>query len=278
MTRFAALALALTLVAAPLAAGDDPPPAPGPDPAAVERQAKVSVEYFKKEFKGDTGRKINAMLELSRVKHDLVVHELGKRGLRDPDAEVRDAAAQLLAEMPFNSELAGTYLRDNLAANEEFPEVQVSIIRGLGKLKFKDCIEPLKDAAKRLNEEKYRWVTVEVVRTMGILADPACLTFLLWLAEYGGVALKWATGEVTVDTGASGDVDQKAAEAAWQAKYGHVKPKRPPAPIIKAYMQELELAVEKITGQKFASSKEFREWLEAHAKELGISPKDLKQR
>ena len=56
------------------------------------------------------------------------------------------------------------------------------------------------------------------MRTFGVLEDPRCLPFLLWMSEYGGHALKWATGSVTVDTGAAGDVDQRAAEAAWIAR------------------------------------------------------------
>lgn len=288
-TPIAILIGVLFFAAAPLFA-DDPPvdeaakaaeaarAAEAEKAAALERQAKVSLEIFKKNFKGDTGRKNMALLELAKLKHDLVIDEFGKRALRDPDPEVRMGAAQLMSEFTFNSALAGKYLRGAIAPNEEFPEVQKSIIRSIGRLKYKDAVEELKDAAKRLNEEPYRDVTVEVVRTFGVLEDPKCLPFLLWLAEYGGTALKWATGEVSVDTGASGDVDQRAAEAAWQAKYGHIKPKRPPAPIIRMYMQELETVVKKLTGQTFPDATAFRKWLEAHAKDLGLDPKDLKRR
>ncbi|MCU0727447.1 MAG: HEAT repeat domain-containing protein [Planctomycetes bacterium] len=267
---------ALAILAAPALSEDDGG-AEAARLAALERQAKVSIEIFRKNFKGDTGRKATALLDLARVRHDSVVDEFGKRALRDPDPEVRMAAAQLMADFDFNAALAGKYLRDNLSANEEFPQVQKSIVRSIGKLRYAEAVEELKEAAKRLNEEPYRDVTVEVVRAFGAIGDPKCLPFLLWMAEYGGHALKWSTGEVSVDTGASGDVDQRAAEAAWQAKYGHVKPKRPPAPIIRMYMQELETVVKKLTGQTFTSATEFRKWLEANAKSLGLTPKDLKR-
>jgi hypothetical protein len=277
MQRTVVILGVLALLAVPLLAEEGGGDAEAAKAAALERQAKVSIEIFRKNFKGDTGRKAMALLELARVQHDSVIDEFGKRALRDTDPEARMAAAQLMAEFGYNSELAGKYLRDNLAANEEFPQVQKSIIRSIGRLCYKDAMDQLKEAASRLNEEPYRDVTVEVVRAFGAIGDPKCLPFLLWMAEYGGHALKWSTGEVSVDTGASGDVDQRAAEAAWQAKYGHVKPKRPPAPIIRTYMQELENAVKKLTGRTFASATEFREWLEANAKSLGLTPKDLKR-
>ena len=40
----------------------------------------------------------------------------------------------------------------------------------------------LKATASRLNEQKYKWVTVEVVRTFGVLNDKRALPFLLWMS------------------------------------------------------------------------------------------------
>ena len=243
---------------------------------ALERQAKVSIEIFRRDFRTrDIGKRSRALLELSQVRHASVVDEIGKRGLADNNEEVRDLAAQLLGDMKNLPEEAGAYLKKAIAKNEDFPEVLISIIRSIGKLGYKGAFEELKEGAAHLNEVKYQWVTVEVVRTFGALGDPACLPFLLWMAEYGGHALKWSTGSVTVDTGAAGDVDQRAAEAAWHAKYGHVKPKRPPAPVIRTYMQELEKTVKMLTGQTFENATDFRKWLEEHAKELGLDPRKL---
>jgi len=243
---------------------------------SLEKQAKVSIEIFKKEFKSrKQGRRIQAVFDLARIHHDLVIAELAKKPLYDRDWEVRDASAQLFADFTFNASKAGAVLVKALPRNEEYPEVQRSIIRSIGKLKYVDSLEALKAAAGRLNEEKYRWVTVEVVRTFGVLEDPRCLPFLLWMSEYGGHALKWSTGEVKVDKTRSGDADQREAEAKWKAKYGHVKPKKPPAPVIREYMQELRKTVKKLTGQVFRDATAFRKWLEANAEKLGLDPKKL---
>jgi hypothetical protein len=78
-----------------------------------------------------------------------------------------------------------------------------------------------------------------------------------------------------VDTGASGTADADAAKAKWQALYGGVKPKKPPAPVIRTYMQELEKTVKKLTGEKFKNATEFRKWLVANARSLGLDPRKL---
>jgi hypothetical protein len=270
MKRLLIGTLLLTIFLTPALADDDTPE------TATDRQARVSIKIFQKEFKTrDIGRKMNALLSLAQVQHPDVVDVLAKKGLADKNPDVRDATAQLFGDMGYAAEQAGEYLKKSLKKNEKFPEVQVSIIRSIGKLKYTGAFEELKEAAKRLNETKYQWVTVEVVRTFGALDDPACLPFLLWMSEYGGHALKWSTGTVVVDTGAAGDKDQRAAEAAWKAKYGHVKPKRPPAPIIRTYMQELQKTVKKLTGQEFKNATEFRKWLIANAEELGLDPRKL---
>jgi len=286
MKRLALALLAVLMLSLPIAAKGKKEKEPAPvDPAvakeakrqkALEKQAKVSIEIFKKEYKSKRqGRRIQAVFDLARIRHDKVIDELSKKPLYDRDREVRDATAQLFADFTFNVPKAGAVLKTALARNEDFPEVQRSIIRSIGKLKYLDGLDELKGAAGRLNEQKYKWVTVEVVRTFGVLEDPRCLPFLLWMSEYGGHALKWSTGEVKVDKTRSGDADQKEAEAKWKAKYGHVKPKRPPAPLIREYMQELRKTVKKLTGQEFRDATAFRKWLEANAEKLGLDPKAL---
>ncbi len=276
-----ALAAVLLALAVPARAGDggkDAPPKK-PENQALVRRIQEKIRFFRKDLASrDKGRRMNAILELSLTKHDLVIKELGERALRHRDPDVREAAACVLGDMTNNPDLAGSYLRDNLMKNEDFPEIQRSIIISIGKLRYRGALEQLEAAAAHLNEEKYKYVTVEVVRTMGLIGDPRCLPFLLWMAEYGGHVEKWSTGSVTVDTGAAGDKDQKAAEAAWKAKYGHVKPKKPKPPMIRLYMQELRNTVKKITGQEFANATEFRKWLVANAKRLGLDPKKISKK
>lgn len=255
---------------------------PEKDPKEVERQkrlekqAKVSIELFKKEYKSKSyGKRIDAVESLADVHHDWVIDELAKKPLHDRNEKVRDVVAQLFGEFTFNVDKAGGAIKGAIKENEDYPDVQLSIIRTIGKLKYMGALDELKAAAGRLNEAKYKWVTVEVVRTFGKLDDKRALPFLLWMCEYGGTALKWSTGEVKVDTGASGTADADAAKAKWKAKYGGVKPKKPPAPVIREYMQELQIVVKAMTGKEFKTATEFRKWLIANAEDLGLDAKKL---
>lgn len=282
MIRLTLLILALGVLIAPALAEDDPAAqeAARKEAArqkALKRQAKVSIDFFRKAVRSrNIDRKMMALLEMGRVKHDLVIAELGgKYALRSRSEDLREGAASLLGDMDFNPQAAGDCLKAALPENDDFPDIQVLIIRSIAKLRYKDALEELKEAAAHLNEEKYRWVTVEVVRTFGVLEDSRALPYLLWMAEYGGKVLKWATGSVTVDTGAAGTVDQEAAEKAWHQKYGHIKPKKPPAPLIRTYMQHLRDTVKKITGQEFEDATKFRVWLIAHAEDYGLDPREL---
>lgn len=290
--RFGVLLLGLLLLCLPVRAAEDAgrdaekkadaQEDPAADAAEKERQdrirhqAEASIKVFRKEFKSrKLPARMQAILSLAKVKHDLVIEELAEKPLNDRDPEVRDAVAQMLGEMTFNPELAGAALKEALAKNSDYPDVQRSIIRSIGNLGYMGALEELKAAAEHLNEEAYRWVTVEVVRTFGKLNDARALPFLLWMAEYGGKVLKWSTGEVKVDTTTAGDADQRAAEAEWHRRYGHVKPKKPPAPLIRTYMQELRNTVKKITGQEFEDATQFRKWLGENAKKFGLDPKQL---
>ena len=61
---------------------------------------------------------------------------------------------------------------------------------------------------------------------------------------------------MTVDTGAAGNTDAKAAKAKWKAKYGgRTKKARPVA--WEALIQSLEM----ITGEKFEKPDELKEWM-----------------
>jgi hypothetical protein len=295
MTRFIVILLALCLVALAAYAGDEAKPDSDAEKAKAEaekakaeaeaaakkeralaRRAKSAITIFRKQVKHKKKTvRMKSILELASVKHDLVIDELGKKVMKHKDPDARDLAAQLLGEMKQNPTKSAEYLKEHLMKNEKYPEVQISIIRSIGKLGYMDALEELKEATKHLNETKYEWVTIEVVRTFGVLKDKRSLPFLLWMSEYGGKWLTWSTGSVTVDTGAAGDEDQRAAEAEYHRRYGGVKPTGPQAPVVRRYMEELAKTVKILTGQEFKNATKFRAWLEAHAKELGLDPKKL---
>ena len=69
------------------------------------------------------------------------------------------------------------------------------------------------------------------------------------------------------------DWADRCAEAAWKAKYGHIKGRAAGPAVVKLYMRHLREAVKKLTGKEFKSSKEFKAWLDEHAEEVGLKPK-----
>ena len=97
---------------------------------------------------------MRALHDLARVNHDLVIDELGKKPLNDRSEEVRRAVAMLMGDMTQNREKAGDYLKKALMRNEDFPDVQRSIVIAIGKLGYMDALVELKAAAAHLNEEK----------------------------------------------------------------------------------------------------------------------------
>ena len=142
MKRYLIIVLALSVFALAANAGDEAKPGADPEKAkqeadaakkkeqALARQANAAVGVFRKQLKHKKkGLRMQAIVEIGLVKHDLIIHELGKTTFKHRDPDVRDLVAQVLGDMKQNPELAGNYLRENLMRNVKFPEVQLSIIR-----------------------------------------------------------------------------------------------------------------------------------------------------
>ncbi len=254
--------LAALLAAAPAARADD-------DAAAV--QAKAAIDYFKKYEKKakDPTKWADLVMELARTKHPLAADELGKFLMRDKELEHQMILAGALQEFrgdKAGAEAAGKVLHEALDKGKFENEVIDSIVNAIGILEYKPACMSLCDLLGRGGDP---FLLITTVRAVGNLRDMRALPTLLELWERHPVGYSWETGEVSVDTGASGTADQEAAEAAWHAKYdSQMKGKKSPAQMFKVYIQELVKSVEKITGEKIETAAELRTWMEEHVEEL----------
>ena len=265
--------LVLTLAAVLLAAGASW--AAGEDDRAAkeaEKRAKAAISRFKSEYRTKSeSRRCDALLRLSMTQHELVVDEMGKVIKKDRSDDVRRACAMVLGEMTEVAEAAGKILKAQVTVkrNEDLPKLLIAIGDSIGKLKYAGAHDEL----LWMLDHKDQWVVVSAIRAIGEVGDKKALPKLYDMAKYQGTGYSWSTGEVTVDTGAAGDADQRAAEAAWKAKYGHVRPRKAGPTVVKLYMRHLRETVEKLTGKKFENLTAFRLWLEEHAEEVGLPKK-----
>jgi HEAT repeat protein len=237
---------------------------------AAEKRAKDAIKRHRDGLRSrNESKRCNTLLELSRTEHPLVVDEMAKVLRKDRSVEVRQACAMALGMMKGVADEAGAALRAELVErNEDFPKLLIAIGDSIGKLGYKGA----HDGLLWMLDHQDQWVVVSAIRAIALVGDMKALPKLYDMAEYQGQTFSWSTGEVVVDTGASGDVDQRAAEAAWKAKYGHVRPKKAGPTVVKLYMRHLRETVEKLTGQKFKDLAEFKAWLEEHAEEVGLKP------
>jgi len=238
--------------------------------AAATQRAKDQVAYFNRDIKRakDDYKFAELMNELAVTKHALVIKRIGKVMIKSKSMDRQMIAASMLAEFKKPEAIrvaAGEMLVAGLGAKKMPVDVIDSAVISIGKLKFTEAVPNLCEILRKGGDP---WLLVTTVRVLGGLKDKRALPILLELWERSPVGFSWETGEVSVDTGASGTADQDAAEAAWKKKYGSVKKKGKPPVMLKVYLQEIAKAVAKITGVQMKKPAELRKWMEANRVEL----------
>ena len=256
---------------APRDAGD-PPKAPAPVPAPVkddrpvsgDEAAKAAIERFDRDFASrDEGKRMNAIASLGMTKNDLVAKKIGTL-LGHADLEVRQAAALVLEGQYQNRALAGELLRKALMRENE-AEVLINLALAIGRVPHPDAIPDMGEVMKKADNA---FVKIEILKAFGKMKDTRALLPILdlWLVNPHGYS--WDGGEVKVDTGASGDTDQKEAEKQYKEKYGNQQHKGAPPTMLKTFIQAIAEAVEKITGEKLTGPTQLMEWMCKHEAEL----------
>jgi hypothetical protein len=245
------------------------------DPADAE--ARAAVETFRKAYVAeDPEARCRAVAALAECPHALVVEEAGKTALADAEPSVRDVAAQVLGRMKGFADAAGPFLRDRCGKEDACPDVQISIVRAIGRLGYAGAHDALLAAGARFAKQDATLVTLEVIRTLGVLKDVKALPFLLKIAEYGeGEVIRGRRGPaMRVPFGQ----DPSVSRWNWMRKYGKAAfpgEKPPVDDLDKWWMPDLIDAVQAMTGQEFDDAAAFRAWLTEHLADFGLKKADL---
>lgn len=257
-----ALFLALALPAVALA------DAPAPAPPASEEAATAALDGFEKAFAAKSiEEKQAAVYTLHDVAHDRVLAKLGAL-LKDRRPEIRNVAALAIGGQRHDVAKSGAVLMKALKSNLDDEDMVASILQAICELKFKGYWP---DLTKLLWDDR----PPVVIRSLDVIAANqdwrATHELVRLFKEKVDRAVKWSTGEETVDTGAAGDTDQKAAEAAFNAKYGQGGSKMKAEAKRKSeqgrgidYTRPLRKAAKAITGQDFDTGLDFEDWLVEH--------------
>jgi len=227
--------------------------------------AREALKEFEVAFKAtkEIEEQQNAVYNLHDVPHDLVIKRLEKL-LRHKHPGIRNVAALALGGQAHNVSLAGSVLMRAYGRDFKNEVVLSSVIEGMAELKYLGYWPKAEPALK----DERNAVIIRVLDLLGNNEDWRAIPRLLELYRVAmPKKVSWSTGEVTVDTGAAGDADQKAAEAAWNAKYGRGGSKAKAKAKAKAhgfdlrnFSTQIRKCVKKITDQDFDTAWDFEDW------------------
>lgn len=260
----------MTLGSAATVRAEDAPAKP--PPPHTDEQVKPVLAAYERDFgSSDLGRRLSAVRTLGRWRHKNVLKELRRVLLREDDLELKAAAADGFQHQVSHAAEAARTLAEALKAWEKWAtdvdavdakakervtyeaHVLIACWTSVGALGWKDAWKEWKGYADHAHDD----VASAAIRAFGALREYRVLPQLLeWFAIFPD-GVSWSGGSVSVDTGAAGGADQKAAEAKWRAKYGSRAKKARPK-VVDALLK----ALKDITGQEFEKPDQLERWMD----------------
>jgi hypothetical protein len=240
---------------------------------AKQALAAFEVAFKASGSKGDekTAVQEKAMRELAKVQHPLVADRLAKI-TKNQDKDLRTLAVMYLGEQVAMPGYAGKAVLDALKRNlGDYVYLMVSgdSIESLG---YRGQLVVLRDMLAH-KDEAVRKNALQVIggmKEVRMIDDVLKLMIDLKIDK----GAKWEGGEVSVDTGAPGDADQRAAEAAYAERYGKNEQKGKSAGRKMRDMKPLLLdTMKKLTGQEFLHTQQAEDWIAAHKAEIDAQKK-----
>jgi hypothetical protein len=253
-------ALALLVAAAGPACAEGGPALAGAD------EARAALERFEEAWKakGLTGDerlavREQAMRELAKVQHPAVAERLIKVS-KDRDPDLRILSVMYLGEQVAAPGYAGKAVVGAIQKGSDDPVFLMFCGDALGSLDYRGQVEVLRTllASKNESVQKHALVIIGEMKETRLLADVLQLMVDLKIDK----GMKWEGGEVHVDTGAAGDADQRAAEAAYAAKYGSGQKGKAGGRKMRDLKPTLLQTMKMLTGVEFASTDQAKKWLE----------------
>lgn len=226
--------------------------------------AKEAIKEFKAAYKQkELEAKQGAVFDLHDVPHPLIVKQLSKL-LGNRNTDIAQVAALAMGGQSHDVPKTGKVLLKFWDKRKGDGTVRESILGAWKELKFMGYWPKLKPSLRDKRNSL-------VIGTLSLLGSNKDFRSLPKLLEMYHVAMprrvKWATGEVKVDTGAAGDADQQAAEAAFNKKYGAGGSKAKAKAKAKAksfdernFANHLRRCVKAITGEDFDTALDFEDW------------------
>ncbi len=237
----------------------------------VVKQAK---ERFDEDFASkDMDKRLRILKWYGMHMHKTVLKDLSKLLLKNKDAEIQAAAATGLGNQLHDPKKASSYLmqaikkyekyggRDKPEGNEEVlndneAAVLANSLTSLGKLGIKPDKKGFK-LIKGLIDHNHDAVAIAMLEWCGTTKEYRSLPMILEWFNFYPDGYSWSGGSVTVDTGAAGNKDAKAAKAKFHAKYGgRAKKARPKA------HEAMKKALKAITGEDFEKPKQLKQWMD----------------
>ena len=254
------------------------PPVLGPDgkplpPLATNAEAKAAIAAFREAFKArDVAAKADAVDGLGKVQHPDVIAELLKL-VRNREAEIRAAGFQNLARQRALPAVVGAPLVVTVDVKSTDWQYVTDVIDTVNGVRWRGALPTLVKLLRHADHSVVRWA----LDAIGDAKDVRALDPILDLMKEMKIdqAVSWEGGEVHVDTGASGNADQQAAEAAYAEKYGNKGGKKSGGRKTRSLGDIIFLVLKDLTGQSFTSGKAVKEWVAAHADELAARRKAI---
>jgi hypothetical protein len=238
--------------------------------AHPEAEVKAKLAEFETAFKAtkDVGVQQGLVYDLISLKSDLTIKKLAKL-LRHRDPTIRNVAALTLGGQTHNIKLAGEVLMRAYGKDFKIDEVVGSVLEAVSNLKYLGYWPKVEDGL----EDPRNAVILRILTLLGANKDFRAIPKLLEMYEVAMPArVAWsASEEIKVDTGTAGDSDQRAAQAAHEAKHGKGGSKdkarargRANSVDLRNFADAIKKCVRAITGETFETSFEFREWYVAN--------------
>jgi hypothetical protein len=231
-----------------------PARADGPPADADANAAKAALTRFESSFDSAyVEDQLKAVRALARVQHPTVSARLLRLLARSDSEPVRVAVAEGLALQPTSDRRVGPVLQKLLGDTKESPRVVAAAVTTVGALEWRKATSDL----QKLIGHDDDGVVVATFSVYGRWKDASALRAMLDFFTMYPDERSFATGTVTVDTGAPGGEDQAAAQAGWKAKYGSQSRWRPRPECTRA----LAAALKEITGFGFRRPEDLAEYM-----------------
>lgn len=236
-----------------------------PQPEVISTEAaKVKIREFDRFFaiKGKTlpaieeFEKKKEIQRLARYDHRLIVKQLTKL-LRDKNYAYRIEAATGLRRLKSDPDEATRGLSRVLDPSESNGAFLAAVIRALGTFKHR----PSLDKIIRCLDHKSDAVFMASVWAQGEIGSLKAIKFLQVAFETNFLPPGKGVN-VRVDTGAAGNADRAAAAAKGKSRQKKRRPNRDKV------LEELRLALKKLTGEDFEKPEELKPWIEANKKRI----------